>query len=194
MQKQTEISKKQRWYKKWWAITLFIFIGLGILGASAPEENKHVENKPSQQQTAEQTQANALKAAAEKRQTIIDKYSGPYCQNHTNVSMRNDKVLTVGGWPTFDGKRNWTAEECQLIITKLYDTGTAEARIASISEGRKIGVGLRNVEVIYSVGYPDKINTTTNTGGTHEQWVYGSPIYGANYVYLDNGIVTSYQQ
>lgn len=193
MQKPAKISKSQRWYKKWWAIILFVFLGLGALGSGVPDNPKSL-NQQNQQQMNQQTQANAQQAAAAKRQSIIDTYSAPYCQNHTNVQMRNDKVLTDGGWPTFDGKRSWSTEECQLIITKLYDTRTTEARIASISEGRKIGVGLRNVEVIYSVGYPDNINTTTNANGTHEQWVYGNPIYGANYVYLDNGIVTAYQQ
>lgn len=200
-QKQPNKQKK-RWYKKWWGITLLVvFVAppvLGILFAlpSAIEQASKEENSSTtnQQQASQQAQTEAQQAAIAKRQSVIDKYSASYCKNHTNVQMRNDKVLTDGGWPTYDGKRNWTAEECRLIITMLYDTGTAEDRIASISEGRKIGVGLRNVEVIYSVGYPDDINTTTTAAGTHEQWVYGNPIYGANYVYLDNGIVTSYQQ
>jgi hypothetical protein len=37
-------------------------------------------------------------------------------------------------------------------------------------------------------GYPQRINTTTNARGTHEQWVYGG-----GYLYLDDGVVTSIQ-
>lgn len=193
MQQPDKKTSKKPWYKRWWAIALFIFVGLGAVGSVTPDEQKS-SSQQNQQKTSQQTQADAQQAAAAKRQSVIDTYAAPYCQNHTNVQMRNDKVLTDGGWPTFDGKRDWTAEECKVIIAGLYDTGTSTERIASIAEGRKIGVGLRNVEVIYSLGYPDNINTTTNAGGTHEQWVYGNPIYGANYVYLDNSIVTSYQQ
>jgi hypothetical protein len=38
------------------------------------------------------------------------------------------------------------------------------------------------------VGRPERINTTVTAAGTHEQWVYGG-----DYVYLRNGIVTSFQ-
>lgn len=40
-----------------------------------------------------------------------------------------------------------------------------------------------------SWGAPKKINTTTTQYGVHEQWVYG----GGNYLYFDDGILTSIQ-
>ena len=39
-----------------------------------------------------------------------------------------------------------------------------------------------------SVGSPTRINTTVTAAGTHEQWVYGG-----DYVYLTNDVVTSFQ-
>lgn len=38
-------------------------------------------------------------------------------------------------------------------------------------------------------GKPNKINRTTNAGGTREQWVYG----GHNYLYFQDGILISMQ-
>lgn len=38
-------------------------------------------------------------------------------------------------------------------------------------------------------GNPQKINRSTNSRITHEQWVYG----GNNYLYFENGILTSFQ-
>ena len=40
-----------------------------------------------------------------------------------------------------------------------------------------------------SWGKPESINRTTNQYGVHEQWVYG----GRNYLYFDNGKLTSIQ-
>ena len=44
------------------------------------------------------------------------------------------------------------------------------------------------IELVYSIGSPDDINTTATAAGTHQQWVYGS-----NYVYVDEGKVTAYR-
>lgn len=187
------------WYKTWWGILIIIFIGMQILVATISSMNR-INNPVSTQKNqtthiqSEKEKQQELDRLAQIRQSIIDTYSPPYCSNHTNVLMKTDPVLVNDGWPTFDGRRNWTAEECRVIITKLYDTGTSKERIIGLSEGRKIGIGMKNVEVIYSLGYPNDINSSTADSGTWEQWVYGNPIYGANYVYLDNGVVTSYQE
>lgn len=193
-------SKKKGWYKTWWGILLMIFVIAPVLfitlivgyAVNSPHQQSYdAQNTPKNQQVRQEEQDNL---AQKERQAVIDTYSEPYCSNHTNVLMKNDPVLTKDNWPTFDGRRNWTSDECRTIITMLYDSGTSKERIANISEGRKIGVGMTNAEVIYSMGYPNDINTTNNSSGTYEQWVYGDPIYGATYVYVDNGIVTSYQQ
>jgi hypothetical protein len=59
-----------------------------------------------------------------------------------------------------------------------------EAR--TVASGR-INVGMSAEMVRASWGAPEHINESTYRSGTHEQWVYGS----RNYVYLENGIVTS---
>lgn len=55
-------------------------------------------------------------------------------------------------------------------------------------EGVRLGMTGEQV-VRSSWGKPRSINTTLTARGKHEQWVYG----GRQYVYLDDGIVTSVQ-
>ena len=41
-----------------------------------------------------------------------------------------------------------------------------------------------------SIGYPDDINSSVGSWGTHEQWVYEKKDL---YLYFENGILTSFQ-
>jgi hypothetical protein len=54
----------------------------------------------------------------------------------------------------------------------------------------KIGLGMTVEQVRSAWGKPKSINTTITTRGKHEQWVYDS----RQFVYLDDGVVTSIQQ
>lgn len=53
---------------------------------------------------------------------------------------------------------------------------------------RKIKIGMTKKMVVKSWGRPEDINRTTYAFGVHEQWVYGY-----NYVYFEDGIVTTIQ-
>jgi len=57
----------------------------------------------------------------------------------------------------------------------------------------KILLGMTKSMVIASFGYPDDINRTVTINGTHEQWIYGEDIRFMKFLYLDNGILTSWQ-
>ena len=59
---------------------------------------------------------------------------------------------------------------------------------------RKIAIGMTSEQVMWSWGPPSKRNTTTTGGGTHEQWIYGNPLSKAQYVYFDNGVLTTIQE
>lgn len=54
---------------------------------------------------------------------------------------------------------------------------------------RKVEIGMNEEMARMSWGSPESINTTTGSWGTHEQWVYG----GNDYLYFENGILTSIQ-
>lgn len=52
----------------------------------------------------------------------------------------------------------------------------------------EIWVGMSSKMLEDSRGRPDEINRTVTRNTTHEQWVYGR-----NYIYVDNGIVSAWQ-
>lgn len=55
-------------------------------------------------------------------------------------------------------------------------------------EGVVIGMSAQDV-LDSSWGRPESVNRTTTTRGTREQWVYG----GRNYLYFENGVLTTIQ-
>ena len=57
---------------------------------------------------------------------------------------------------------------------------------------KRIKIGMTREMVIASIGYPEDENKTTNAYGDSTQMVYRDGKY--KYVYLDDGIVTSFQQ
>ena len=61
-------------------------------------------------------------------------------------------------------------------------------RLASLP-GVRIGMTSDQVLKETSWGKPRSVNRTTTTRGTREQWVYGYP----NYLYFENGVLTSIQ-
>jgi len=68
----------------------------------------------------------------------------------------------------------------------------ASERKKELAERREKGVqvGMSQVEVRQSSwGRPNSVNRTSTSRGTHEQWVYG----GHNYLYFEDGILTSIQ-
>ena len=63
----------------------------------------------------------------------------------------------------------------------------------SIKE-QKVSVGMTKEQVLLAWGEPDDVNTTILSNLRSEQWVYGDPLYGAQYVYFDNDVVTALQE
>jgi len=53
---------------------------------------------------------------------------------------------------------------------------------------RQIQVGMTQEQLLASWGNPERVNSTTTPAGRDDQLVYGD-----NYVYLSDGVVTSYQ-
>ena len=66
------------------------------------------------------------------------------------------------------------------------------AKFNAMTAGRVMR-GMSATQVQTAWGPPTKINTTTGSYGTHEQWVYRREGGAAQYVYLENGVVTTIQ-
>lgn len=62
----------------------------------------------------------------------------------------------------------------------------------AISQGR-IVVGMTAAQAQAAWGSPTSVNRTVTAGSTHEQWVYRREKMTTNYVYLDDGVVRSFQ-
>jgi len=62
-----EQKAKKEWYKRWWAITIFVLIGLSILGSLVPDDNSSSTDIPTetntqnQETTLDNTQTNVNK-------------------------------------------------------------------------------------------------------------------------------------
>lgn len=68
--------------------------------------------------------------------------------------------------------------------------GKETAEDKRLAKKRGVTIGMTQEQVTGSSwGKPSKINTTITAGGRHEQWVYG----GSNYLYFENGTLTSIQ-
>jgi|ERR1035437_8794231 hypothetical protein len=63
-----------------------------------------------------------------------------------------------------------------------------QAKFAEAIDHKSIMVGMTTEQVRRSWGSPGKINSSGGAYGSHEQWIYES-----NYVYFDDGKLTSWQ-
>jgi hypothetical protein len=71
--------------------------------------------------------------------------------------------------------------------------GARGDRVALAISNREVAVGMTGPEVLRSWGRPTKVNTTVSAAGKREQWVYRHGRGVAQYVYLENGRVSSMQ-
>jgi len=75
-----------------------------------------------------------------------------------------------------------------ILFKATRDFGVKKADYGDITSGRA-SIGMNSCSVIAALGHPERVNRTTTSSGTREQLVYGD----RKYVYLDNGVVTAWQ-
>jgi len=74
-----------------------------------------------------------------------------------------------------DKHPDWSMGDCQTIAK------------------RQIRIGFSEEQAIAAWGRPDDINRTVGQWGSHEQWVYERGDYEMQYLYFENGVLTSFQ-
>lgn len=88
------------------------------------------------------------------------------------------------------------------ITTGGEEDGTAQARLDAIKSfnrrfdaaaNQEVMRGMTRAQVQMAWGQPSKINSSIGSYGKHEQWVYRRGAGAAQYIYFENGIVTSMQ-
>lgn len=159
--------------------------------------NHNPEADGNQRQAAQQTveqQAEDEAAAREIAKTLIEGHVPRYCETH------REKRVPL---PYQDGdewkynvenpKVSVTEEDCRSVITYLVNNvESSAANLERVSNG-EISIGMNRHELLMSWGVPSDVNSTHTTSGSRDQYVYGNPIYGASYVYLDNDVITAIQ-
>jgi hypothetical protein len=91
------------------------------------------------------------------------------------------------------GKADSTSPAATQVQRDIAAMKRKELVETAIRDG-KIFIGMTADEVILSWGRPSKVNTTISGRGRNEQWIYRRGKVGDDqYVYVDNGVVTSMQ-
>lgn len=141
----------------------------------------------------DQPDSSQLEQPARQKDEVVSELAPMYCKNHQKLRLIKIDNLVNNGFPMHEGVKRLTDDQCEIVISKLYDIDSNEEHLKGVVDS-KVWVGQDYRLLIYSWGTPNDLNSTTTLLGTHMQWVYGDPLNGANYVYLDNGTVSSYQQ
>lgn len=89
-------------------------------------------------------------------------------------------------------RSNRTKEEMSTLLRDVASTGWPMNIQNDILRGY-IRTGFTREQVLLSWGKPDHVNTTRTLVGIHEQWVYGEAPFPRSYVYLENGIVKTWE-
>lgn len=84
----------------------------------------------------------------------------------------------------------------RTLISELDSRGAtleATANLLKAVYNEKVFIGMPKAFTLLSWGIPDDINRTINENGTSEQWVYRHGRFDGQYVYINDGLVTSMQ-
>ena len=83
-------------------------------------------------------------------------------------------------------KINKEKERVERLARLIKKYGKEDGTIIA---NNKVRIGMTKEMCKDSWGKPNSINSTTSAYGTREQWVY----VGGNYLYFENGILTTIQ-
>ena len=117
-------------------------------------------------------------------------------KNRAGVVAEIKRLMGAGKWDEARAKARSYDHTGDAEIAKLADRATKGAEEKNERDqkaylrSRGVTIGMTPSEVHASKwGKPKSVNRTTSAYGTREQWVYG----GGNYLYFENGVLTSIQ-
>lgn len=158
---------------------------------------KTKQNTANQEAKAKQAaadQAAQAKADAQAKEQTVSELTPVCVASHKSLFKPKIDELLNGSGIDYQSRSKgaYSTEDCKKIIAGLFDLGYKKDEIKNVA-GNNIWIGMDFKELICSVGLPNDINNTTSAFTSHHQLIYGDPLNGAIYVYVDNGKVTSYQ-
>ena len=139
------------------------------------------------QQVIIQGQEKINKQEYSSAKTLLGKYKD--FGNQTIVDMYNKATNEVNRIEA-EKKAQEEAERKARAKKEAEERARREAEEKARKKREGVTIGMTKQDVLDSSwGKPKYINTTTTRYGVREQWVYG----GGNYLYFENGILTSIQ-
>jgi outer membrane protein assembly factor BamE (lipoprotein component of BamABCDE complex) len=76
----------------------------------------------------------------------------------------------------------------QAALQNSFTVNHTFGRFAELIQKHRFAVGMTAQQVRESIGEPSKINRTVGHNYSSEHWIYGD-----TYLYLDNGVLRSFQ-
>ena len=179
---------------KAWMLLLLVPLAFGIFAlnsSSSSRTQKNVNSIPTPQINSKaiyeqgKKEIELLKQQAQELSTLFcSERSKPNVRyvNLTDFAKMYEKAGEIVNLrPVIDVEPS--LEDCKNVIDIcLKQWGAKECR--DIAE-QKIWIGMTMNQLILSWGLANDTNNSTYSFGVNSQWVYGNPIYGANYVYLE---------
>jgi phosphoribosylformylglycinamidine (FGAM) synthase-like enzyme len=112
----------------------------------------------------------------------------------SHAAMAANKCTAADGSVSFQDSPCAATTRSEAVKLDYVPPSTErDAKIgAAIAVGR-VRTGMTAAEVKRSWGSPSKINASVGSYGRHEQWVYERENYKNQYLYIENGILTSMQ-
>lgn len=153
---------------------------------------------PKDQQSEVQDSAKTTFLTEEQR----NEYAKTYCGNRKsdkNINYPTVKRISTGNGYDYSGMKSGdklTTEDCNLTIEMLDQLQVkGDFQIMTQIVGKKFWAGMRENQLLASIGLPNKTNIVYDDGVTRkEQLIYNLNGNKTRYVYLENSEVTSFQE
>ena len=132
---------------------------------------------------------NSEKDIADNKETQTFTYfDDPFGLIHVNtyVAYEDKKVIRI------ENEKQNSERHRTFFIEQYFQKHPDRLKIKELVVNKKIQVGMTAEEVLLSWGKPAHKNRTVSAYSTNEQWIYGLNLRD-NYLYFDNGVLTSWQ-
>lgn len=203
---RNKLNKPKTSGKAWMFLLLFpLVIGILALNSSTnSREQKNIDSNPASQTNLKASEEQKKKEEEQRKQQIQE-LSVLFCSERSKSDIRYvnlEDFITMyeasGGTVNLRPAMNVKplAKSCEKIADICLRMWNSK-ECKDIAE-TNIWIGMSEDQLILSWGLPNDRNNSVYSFGVNSQWVYGNPIYGADYVYLegkdkDNMKVTSWQ-
>ncbi len=98
-----------------------------------------------------------------------------------------------GGRMLYFGVRGYTGMQAIEVKAEISRRGLVHENSWSAIDRNRVTIGMTPCAARAAWGAPRDINRTTTAYGVREQWVFRASSYDSNYLYFQDGLVTSIQ-